>query len=97
MPPTMLPTIINTLKPHPFSTKSNLQKVCQETNIAFTMAETRIQLMGMIANYADVSSSNEAFVRKLVSDITEDIKRNRITTPSTSIEDPSSASQTHSF
>ena len=74
----MLPTIINTLKPHPISSKANLQKICQETKIENDSIETCLQLKGKIAAFADLSVENEAFVRKLVGEVSAEYKRNKV-------------------
>ena len=76
----MIPTIINILKPHPTSTKPNLQKICQETKIKYDATDTRSQLTTKIASFADESVSNEAIIRKLVNEINAEGKKNKTQT-----------------
>ena len=69
---------MNIIKPHPISTKLNLQKICHQANIAFTTTETRTQLMGKISNFADESLSNEAMTRNIVIDLSAETKKNKV-------------------
>ena len=73
-----LPSIISLLKPHPISTKPNLQKVCHESNIEYETSETRQQWTGKIAYFAEESLSNEANIRKILSDLSAELRKNKI-------------------
>ena len=82
----MLSTINNILKPHPINTRANLQKICHETNIDYEATETRSQLTTKITNFADESVSNEAIIRKLVSEVSAEGRKQKMESSSISTE-----------
>ena len=76
-PAKMLPSICNILKPHPINLKANLQKICSVANIKFETNEIRPLLMDKITEFASKDTSNEAYVRKMVSDINEEFRKTK--------------------
>ena len=69
-----MPPIISIIKPHPISSKPNLVRICSEINLEIDNTETRLQLIGKIATFADENPSCESIIRKIVTEISAEAK-----------------------